>query len=102
MSATVQVLPESEVDSPLRVAFCADRSSSVSPVTCSSKAIVTVALSPTFRAESENVTVGRGRTVSTVMARVPACDVLPAASVAVAESISAPWPIRAMSATVRV
>ena len=39
-----------------------------------------------------------GATVSTVIARVPGCDVLPAASVAVADRVCGPWPIAAMSA----
>ena len=43
-----------------------------------------------------------GATVSTVMARVPAAEVLPAASMARAESVSEPWPMAEMSAAVSV
>ena len=38
-----------------------------------------------------------GARVSTVMVRVPAEDVLPAASVAFTDSVSAPWPMAVMS-----
>ena len=43
-----------------------------------------------------------GATVSTVMTRVPCADTLPAASVAVTFSVSAPSPISAKSAGVSV
>ena len=43
-----------------------------------------------------------GATVSTLMARVPAALTLPAASVAVALSVSGPWPMAVMSAAVSV
>ena len=47
--------------------------------------------------------VGRsGAIVSTVIARVAAAEVLPAPSRAVADSVSGPWPIAAMSAAVSV
>ena len=45
---------------------------------------------------------GFGATVSTTMLRVPAADLLPTASVAVAESVSGPWSIAAMSSGVSV
>ena len=41
-----------------------------------------------------------GATVSTVMVRVPAAEVLPAASVAVTDRVSGPSPMAAMSAAV--
>ena len=40
--------------------------------------------------------------VSTLMFRVPATPVFPALSVAVAESVSAPWPMAVMSAATSV
>ena len=43
-----------------------------------------------------------GAVVSTVMSRVPALLVLPAASVCVALKVSAPWPMALMSAATRV
>ena len=43
-----------------------------------------------------------GTTVSTVMARVAAAETLPAASVAVTESVSGPWPMPVMSGAVSV
>ena len=45
---------------------------------------------------------GSMASVSTVMLRVPAAETLPAASRAVADSVSSPWPIAAMSAAVNV
>ena len=47
-------------------------------------------------------TVAVGATVSTLIARVPALLILPAASVAVALSVSLPWPMAVMSAAVRL
>ena len=43
-----------------------------------------------------------GARVSTVMLRVVTAEVLPAASVAVTESVSSPWPIAVMSAAFSV
>ena len=43
-----------------------------------------------------------GATVSTVRLRVPASEVLPAASVALADRVSGPWPIAVMSSDVSV
>ena len=43
-----------------------------------------------------------GATVSTVMPRVPAAEMLPAASVALTESVSLPWPMAATSVLVSV
>ena len=45
---------------------------------------------------------GSMATVSIVMLRVAAAEVLPAASVALADSVSGPWPIAVMSAAVSV
>ena len=50
----------------------------------------------------QSVFVKTGATVSTVMLRVRAVLVLPAASDWVADSVSAPWPILVMSAGTRV
>ena len=70
---------------------------------------VTLTTSPTFRllfwmpvalVMATLLTVGPA--VSTLMARVPAALVLPAASVWVALRVSAPWPIAVMSAAVSV
>ena len=43
-----------------------------------------------------------GATVSMLIARVPAVLVLPAASLAVALRVSAPWPMAVMSAATKV
>ena len=43
-----------------------------------------------------------GAAVSTVMARVPAALVLPAASVCVTDRVLAPWPMAVMSAATKV
>ena len=48
------------------------------------------------------ITGASGANVSTVMSRVPAVELLPAASVAVADSVSLPWPMAVMSSAVRL
>ena len=48
------------------------------------------------------ITGATGTPVSTLMLRVPAAPRLPAVSVAVADSVSSPWPIAVISAAVSV
>ena len=56
----------------------------------------------TLSPATSEITGAAGASVSTVMSRVPAAEVLPAASVAVTDSVSAPSPMAVMSAAVSV
>ena len=64
-------------------------------------AVCSLALMTSLPATTEIVG-ATGARVSTWMLRVPAVEVLPAASVALAERVSSPWPMAVMSAGVSV
>ena len=97
-----QVIPSSAIVSVSRVPFSTVTSSLSKLVTASEKVIVTVEVSPVVNSSSDIMIVAVGAVVSTVMSRVPAALVLPAASVCVALRVSAPWPMAIMSAATSV
>ncbi len=94
VKVAVQVLPPSLLATALRVPLVTVRSALVKPLTTSLKVMVTVAVSPTFRAVSLRLMVAVGGTVS-CMATVTdaALEVAPSPSLMVTDRVRVAWPM---------